>query len=106
MSDRVRTPDEQLKVFRYAALAGPARGLDLFRRVPELLRSRGWSTHPDLQAVLISAIGLTKIGAGATVIKRPPGADEVGGKWPVEAGKLTARQIVVELELKDLLQAV
>lgn len=130
MSDE-KTPGQARAEKRFALLAGPARGLDLFERVPELFRSRDWPLDPDLQAVIISAVGLTKIGAGATPLYRPPTADGMRGAWPGDlehtarcqytaAAKglmlgqemtcrphgqcISARELVAKLELQELLQ--
>jgi len=91
------------EAIRYALLAGPARGLGLLKRVPELLRQRGWPHEGDLAVVCAAAVGCTKIGAGRQLLRRPREADGCGGRWPADAGTLTARQIVEELELSDLL---
>lgn len=102
--DDSRTPEQQRDVFRFAAIAGPARGLDLHKRLPEVMRDRGWPQDFDLVCVLTAAIGLTKIGAGRTLFRRPSAASGCDGRWPVDAGRLEARQIVNEFELGDLLQ--
>lgn len=104
MADAERDPWAQVQVMRYACIAGPARGLDLHRRVPELFRQRGWPEDPDIMAVVKAAVGLKKIGAGLTVFRRPPSADALRGAWPEEDGKLEARQLVEKLELQELLQ--
>ena len=99
---------------KYASIAGPSRSLGLLKiddekrltgRVPELLRRRGWPVDLDLCCVLAMAVGHKKIGLGRQLYKRPAAADGCGGRWPAEAGKLTASQIVADLELTDLLQA-
>jgi hypothetical protein len=105
---------EDRHALKFAAIAGPSRSLGLLKiddekrltgRVPELLRSRGWPVDLDLCIVLAAAIGLKKIGVGRQLFRRPSAAQGCGGKWPADAGSLTASQIVVELELSDLLQA-
>lgn len=104
MSDASRTPEQQWNATRYAMLAGPVRGLDLLKRVPDLLRRRGWPEDPDLVAVISAAVGLKKIGAGRTLIRRPHAAGGCGGKWPVDQPRMEARFIVEQLELSELTQ--
>jgi hypothetical protein len=95
----------QIALSRYALIAGPVRGLDLQKRVPELMRRRRWPHEdPDLVCVIAVAVGLKKIGAGLTLIRRPPAAAGLGGLWPAEDGKMEARQLVERLELTELLQ--
>lgn len=91
-------------VLRHALIAGSVRGLDLRRRVPLLLKERGWPVDEDLVAVLATAVGLTKVGAGATVMRRPPAADGCAGWWPREWERRRASQLVADLELRSLLQ--
>lgn len=96
---------EQADVVIYALLAGTARGLDLHKRLPELMRSRGFPTDDvDLVSVLKAAVALKAIGAGATLVHRPSGADALRGAWPADSGTRTASQIVEELELQRLLE--
>ena len=114
MSDGPKdTPEDRFAV-KFASIAGPSRSLGLLKiddekrltgRIPELLRKRGWPLDLDLCCVLAMAIGHKKIGLGRQLYRRPPAAEGCGGKWPVDAGSLTASQIVTELELTDLLQA-
>lgn len=89
---------------RKAALGGAYRALELGRRVPELMKQRGWGADEDLAAVISTAIACMAYGAGATVIRRPPAADMLKGLWPVENPKSTAKAIFDTLELDDLLQ--
>lgn len=106
MADRIINPKEQRQAMTFALLAGPARTLALHKRVPALLRARGWTCEPDVVAVLTAALSLTKVRAGLTIIRRPPAAGGLGGKWPEEITHLLAREIVNLLELDDLLEAV
>lgn len=99
-------PKEERQAMTFALLAGPARTLGLHKRVPELLRARGWTCEPDVVAVLTAALSLTKVRAGLTAIRRPPAAGGLGGKWPEERTHMLARQIVDVLELDDLLHPV
>lgn len=104
MSERARPPEAQMKVMRHALIAGSVRGLDLRKRVPQLLRERGWPQDEDLIAALCVAVGLTKVGAGATVIRRPPAADGCAGWWPREWERRRASRLVMDLELDVLYQ--
>jgi hypothetical protein len=105
MSDTPRTPLEQREIFRYAAIAGPVRGLDLRKRIPEIMRQRKWPHEDeDLVTVLCIAVGLKKIGAGRTLLRRPPGADGLGGLWAIERERVEARWLVEALELDELIQ--
>lgn len=95
--------EEQKFSVVYALLAGTHRGLDLGKRVPALMRSRGWpADNDDLRAVIAAAAAIVVIGAGATVIRRPPAADALRGAWPAESGSLTASQVVAALDLQSL----
>jgi hypothetical protein len=89
---------------RAAMLAGSARALGLYLRVPQLLRKRGWPQDGDLIAVITAAVALKRIGGGRTVIKRPPGADGCQEMWSPKFPRLTASQIVDELDLHELLE--
>jgi hypothetical protein len=103
MSDIIVSPHEQLEAVRYTLLAGRMRGLQLDKRMPELMKRRGWPAEDDdLRSVLQAAVVLKTLGAGATLIKRPPSADALGDVWP--DGKRTASQIVDALELHELLE--
>lgn len=93
---------EQRHAVTHALLAGTARALGLLKRVPELVRKRGWSDDPDLSYVLAAAVALKVIGAGGTLLRRPQSADACGNRWPIEKRRLTASQIVDALELGDL----
>lgn len=87
----------------YALLAGTYRGLDFAKRVPALMRSRGWpADNTDLHSVVAAAAALVVIGATATVIRRPPAADALRGAWPTESGSMTAGQVVAALDLQSL----
>ena len=89
----------------YAYTVGPARGLDLFHRVQEFMRTRGWpSEDVDLAIVLCLAVGYKKLGAGLQLLRRPPGADGLKGLWPMDQPRVAARELVEMLELQDLLQ--
>lgn len=93
---------EQRHAVTHALLAGPARAFGLLKRVPELVRKRGWSDDPDLSYVLAAAVALKILGAGATILRRPQTADTCRGKWPSEKPRMTASQIIEALELGDL----
>jgi hypothetical protein len=87
----------------YALLAGTYRGLELDKRVPALMRSRGWpADNDDLRSVIAVAAALVVIGATATIIRRPPAADALRGAWPAESGSMTAGQVVASLDLQSL----
>jgi hypothetical protein len=105
MMDREKSPEEQRLHLFYACLAGPYRTLGLARRIPELLRKRGWPIDQDLVSVLGGAVALKKIGAGRQPFRRPPLADRLGGMWPADSAAMTASQIVERFELQELLQA-
>jgi hypothetical protein len=113
MSEQAKSPEEQRNILRHALIAGPARTLDLHKRLPRLFKKRGWPLDEDLLAVAGAAIALTCMGQimrgsirGLRLFRRPAAAEGCGGKWPLEAGKLTAPQIVAELELDDLLRPI
>lgn len=101
--DLIVSPQEQLEAVRYTLLAGRMRGLQLEKRVPEFMKARGWpATDDDLRSVLQVAVVLKSLGAGATVIRRPAAASELGGKWPDDAGARTASQLVDALDMQEL----
>jgi hypothetical protein len=132
VADRERSPEAQAHLSRYAFLAGPVRGLDLQKRVPEFMRQRGWPAEDeDLVTCITAAVGLSKIGAGATPIYRPPTADALRGAWPADSAHtgrcqlaaqaqglmlgraptckphfqcISASELVVKLDLDELLQ--
>lgn len=111
MSERLFDKATQRYALQHAHIAGPARTLDLHRRLPRLFKVRGWPLDTDLLAVAMAAISLTRMEQitrvtirGLRLFRRPPAADGCGGRWPKDAGKLTAPQIVAELELNDLLE--
>lgn len=100
--DLIVSPREQLEAVRYTLLAGRMRGLQLERRMPEFMKARGWPAADDnLRSVLQVAVVLKSLGAGATVIRRPPAASELGGKWP-DDGARTASQLVDMLDMLEL----
>lgn len=99
---------EEKRVKTHVLIAGTARGLDLFRRVPALMEKRRWPADQGLADVLIAAAALAwlHVGAaehGATVLRRPPAADGLQGLWPAEAETLTPRAILTILEIEELL---
>jgi hypothetical protein len=100
-----RSPIEQVAITKHALIMGPVRGLDLRTRVPEFMRARGWPYQDvDLMIVICMAVGMKKLGAGRTVLRRPPGADGLKGLWPADQPRVEARLLVEMLELHDLLQ--
>ena len=106
MKARVVPEGEQKFALTYAMLAGTARGLGLLARVPEVMRFRGWpADDKNLASVLAAAVSLKALGAGATLLRRPPGADQCGGAWPASRERLTASQVVDAMDLTHLLEA-
>lgn len=96
---------EQREAMVYALLSGTFRGLDLAKRLPNLMRSRGWPAEDDdLRSVLAGAVACKKIGAGATIFRRPVGAEQLGGKWPAFLERMSASQVVEWLDLQELLE--
>jgi hypothetical protein len=107
MSERERSPEAQRAVARYAFIAGPVRGLDLVKRVPEFMRKRGWPAEDqDLVDVIAVAVGLTKIGAGANPVYRPPGADAMRGAWPADSQHARRCQLAAQAQGRMLGQPV
>lgn len=73
------------------------------KRLPELMRARGWPTEDhDLIGCLMAAVACKAMGAGGQLFPRPPGAEQLGGLWPADAIFCTASQICDTLELDDL----
>lgn len=94
---------EMFDMHRRARL-GVAYRLGLHKRVPDLLRKRGWPTDEGLNVVLAAAIACKVQGAGGEVFRRPAAADGLPeGRWGRDEIKLTASQIVASLELEELL---
>lgn len=106
MIERKIAIDEQKHVIIHALLAGTARATGLLKKVPELVRKRGWSDHPDLTYVLAVAVALKVIGIGGTIIRRPEYADTCGGLWPSSHWRVSAAWIVESLDLQDLVPPV
>lgn len=101
MSDIVEAKDVR-DLHRRAALAGAARALDLLRRVPDLLKQRGYEQpDADLVFVLCAAIACKKLGAGKQMFRRPANA---GSDWPTDSPQRTATQIIIDYDLFDLLE--
>lgn len=97
------TQDEKRDLHLKAMLAGTSRRLGLLKRIPELMRTRGWGHDEDLVSVFAAAVACKVLGAGAQVFRRPAKVDGIDRIWPVEWGRLTASQIVSGFELKHLL---
>lgn len=109
MSAEERKPPihEQIGAVKYVLFAGTHRGLDLGKRVPELMRSRGWPHDDvDLASVLAACVCLVFIGAGGTRVRRPPSAEACGGAWPDSAFIRTASDVVRSMDLQSLLEQV
>jgi hypothetical protein len=123
--EREASIDEEKAVIRHAILAGPARALGLFKRVPEVFKKRGWSLDDDLVAVAISAISIKRMeevispeavafgwegrqhGTNAKIyLRRPPAADTCGDRWPNTVPRATPREVVSLLDLDELLMPV
>jgi hypothetical protein len=93
-----------LKERREVLLGTVAREKGLLKRIPELLKARGWPySDIDLVAVISAAVICKIVNAGRTTIRRPSNADRCSGKWPA-GDKCTASEIVTALELHDLLE--
>jgi hypothetical protein len=103
------TVAEQQHAVLQAFLVAPARALDLFRRVPELFKRRGWPEDFDGRCVVIAAIGAVKLGALGQRFRLPPELvkHESWFKFAagVPGGIPTAEQIITHFELQPLLEA-
>lgn len=82
-------------------LGSTAREMGLLKRVPELFKRRGWTATEDVTAVVIAAVVCVQVNAYRQRFRRPPGAEECGGKWP-DGSTAIALQIVRGLELEEL----
>lgn len=103
MTDKIVTLEQFKDMHRSAMIGGAVRALGLVKRVPEVLKARGWPVDDDLVSVLIGALACKKWGAGRTRFRRPSSAEGLGGLWPADKASVTASQIVDTLELDDLL---
>ena len=96
------TPEQHRSLLMQAILVGPARAMNLLSRVPALFAKRGWESGGDCVVVAAIAVGLVKVGVVGTVLKKPPGANSIA-KWATMADKFTAKELVEQLELQELL---
>jgi hypothetical protein len=100
--------EEFRKVTIGSLIMGPARALDLLKRVPALFKERRWPVTQDATAIAATAVGCVKLGAVGTRLRIPAELALAHPRWAecarLEDGKPTAAQVVVRLDLQRLLE--